>query len=329
MPKSLLLQAIRDNARYRHLSPRTERVYRDWIKRFVGHHGLRHPRDMGEAEVAAYLTHLATTRRVSAATQSQALSALLFLYRVVLRRPLGDLGQFTWARGYRRVPVVLTPSEVAALIGRLAGSTWLVAMLLYGAGLRLIECLELRVKDVDFERGEIRLRPGKGNKDRITVLPEAVKHRLREHLAIWRERHRAEVERGGGRVPLPTALAVKYPAAAKEWGWQWVFPATRTYRDRATGAFMRYHLHESAVQRAVKAAVQAAGIVKRATCHTLRHSFATHLLESGHDIRTVQELLGHADLSTTMIYTHVLNRGVVGVRSPADTLGDVPRTDKS
>jgi integron integrase len=328
MPKSLLLQAVHDKARFRHLSPRTERVYRDWIKRFVRFHRLRHPREMAEAEVAAFLTDLATVGRVAAATQTQALSALLFLYRDVLQRPLGDLGQFTWARGHPRVPIVLTPTEVGALLDRLEGAAWLVGMLLYGAGLRLVECLELRVKDLDFERNEIRLRAGKGNKDRITVLPGAVKPRLQEHLAIGQEKHRIEVANGGGRVPLPTALAVKYPSAAREWGWQWVFPAARTYTDRDTGETRRYHLHESAIQRAVKAAAGRAGIVKRATSHTLRHSFATHLLEGGYDIRTVQELLGHADVSTTMIYTHVLNRGGLGVRSPADQLATVARKGK-
>ncbi len=320
MPQSLFLQAVRDKARFRRLSRRTERVYVDWIKRFIRHHRLRHPQQMAEPEVADFLTHLAAVRRVAASTQTQALSALLFLYRHVLDRPLGDLGRFTWARGHPKVPVVLTPSEVQALLDRLEGVPWLVGTLLYGAGLRLIECLELRVKDVDFDRNEIRLRSGKGGKDRITVLPAVVKPGLQEHLDTWRRRHRADVAAGGGRVVLPGALEAKFPRAAQEWAWQWIFPASRPFADRLTGAIRRWHLHESVVQRAIKAAGREAGIAKRATCHSLRHSFATHLLEAGYDIRTVQELLGHSDVSTTMIYTHVLNRGGLGVRSPADQL---------
>jgi integron integrase len=275
---------------------------------------------MGEPEVAEFLTHLAE-RQVAPSTQMQALCALLFLYEHVLGRPLGKLKELRWARPRARLPVVLTAQEVERVLVGLRGVRWLVAMLLYGSGLRLLECLQLRVKDVDLERGEIRVRTTKGGTPRVTVLPEAVRELLRAHLAAVRRQHERDVARGAGSVALPGALAAKYPRAAREWPWQWVFPATREYVDRASGERRRHHLHESAVQRAVKAAVLRSGIGKRATCHTLRHSFATHLLESGYDIRTVQELLGHKDVSTTMLYTHVLHRGGLGVRSPADGLG--------
>lgn len=281
-------------------------------------HGMRHPAELGEAEVLAYLTDLAVRGRVSHSTQMQALSALLFLYRDVLRRPLGDVRGLVRASGPRRLPVVLTQGEVARVLGRLEGDAWLVAMLLYGAGLRLMEALTLRVKDVDVERGEIRVRRGKGGKDRVTVLPLRLRRPLVAHLARVRERHRRDLAEGGGRVELPGALERKAPAWAVAWAWQWVFPARR--RDRATGERRRHHLDPTVVQRAVARAVRAAEIGKRATCHTLRHSFATHLLEAGYDIQTVQQLLGHSDVSTTMVYTHVLNRGGLGVRSPADLL---------
>lgn len=318
-PKSLLLQAVRDRARYRRFSPRTEQAYTSWIIRFIRHHRLRHPRTMGALEVAAYLTYLASEKRVSAGTQTQARSALLFLYREVLKIDLGDLGQFTWARPTSRLPVVLNHAEVAVLLGQLEGTMWIIGMLLYGSGLRLLECLTLRVKDIDLGRGEIRVRAGKGNKDRITMVPEAVKPNLRQPLEAVRARHQRDVAGQIG-VALAGALGSKYPRADQEWAWYWVFPAKRGYRDEAPGKRRRHHLHESAVQRAIKRAVLAAGIPKRATCHTLRLSFATHLLESGYDIRALQELLGHTDVSTTMISTHVLNRGGRGVVSPADAL---------
>ncbi|HEX9632520.1 MAG TPA: integron integrase [Gemmatimonadales bacterium] len=317
--KSIFLRDLQRMARVRRFSPRTERAYVGWIRRFIRHHGLRHPRDMGEREVAAFLTHLAE-RQVAPSTQMQALCALLFLYEHVLGRPLGKLQDLRWARPRARLPVVLTAREVEQVLAGLSGVRWLVAMLLYGSGLRLLECLQLRVKDVDLERGEIRVRTTKGGTPRVTVLPEAVREPLRAHLASVRRRHERDVVRGAGYVALPGALATKYPRAAREWPWQWVFPATREHVDGTTGERRRHHLHESVVQRAVKAAVLRSGIGKRATCHTLRHSFATHLLESGYDIRTVQELLGHKDVSTTMLYTHVLHRGGLGVRSPADAL---------
>ena len=318
-PKSLLLQAVRDRIRYRRLSPRTEQAYTSWIVRYIRYHGLRHPKTMGASEVASYLTHLATEKRVSAGTQSQARSTLFFLYHEVLKSNLGDLGEFTWARPTSRLPVVLNHAEVAALLEQLEGTMWIIGSLLYGAGLRLLECLTLRIKDIDLDRGEIKVRAGKGNKDRITMIPNAVKSKLQRHLAVVKPVHERDAAARIG-VALPGALGRKYPNADREWAWYWVFPAHRTYREVATGNHRRHHLHESAVQRTIKRAVLVAGIPKRATCHTLRHSFATHLLESGYDIRTVQELLGHSDVSTTMIYTHVLNRSGRGVLSPMDAL---------
>ncbi len=291
-----------------------------WIRRFVHFHGMRHPAEMGEAEIERYLTHLAEEGKVSASTQSQAASALIFLYKAVLARKLGWVDGVVRAKAPRRLPVVLTRSELREVFEHLHGSKVLVAGLLYGSGLRLLECLNLRVKDLDFERGEIRVRRGKGAKDRVTVLPASVKDPLSAHLAEVRKQHERDRANGAGYVELPEALDRKYPQANREWAWQFVFPAGRLWTDSGTGRRYRRHLHETAVQRAVKDAVRRSGITKRATCHTFRHSFATHLLEDGYDIRTVQELLGHRDVRVTMIYTHVLNRGGLGVRSPADTL---------
>ena len=315
-----LLAQARASCRLRQLSRRTEQAYLSWIRRYVRFHGLRHPAEMGEGEVLSYLTDLASRRRVSYSTQMQALSALLFLYRDVLRRPLGDLRGLVRASGPRRLPVVLTPEEVAVVLGRLKGDAWLVAMLLYGAGLRLLEARTLRVKDVDLARGEVRVRRGKGARDRVTVLPARLREPLAAHLARVREQHERDLAAGAGRVELPGALERKAPGWAASWAWQWVFPAHRRYRDKVSGERRRHHLDPTVVRRAIAAAVRASGIAKRATSHTLRHCFATHLLEGGYDIRTVQELLGHSDVSTTMIYTHVLNRGELGVRSPADGL---------
>jgi integron integrase len=321
--KSLFLQSVRNKARLRRFSPRTERAYVAWILRFIRFHGMRHPRDLGEAEVAAFLTHLAVERRVAPSTQAQALCALLFLYEQVLGRPLGRLEGLRWARHRPGLPVVLTREEVEAVLRELAGVPWLVCMLLYGSGLRLLEALQLRIKDVDVARGEIRVRDAKGGRPRVTVLSEAVREPLRVHLEAVRRLHQGDRRAGGGEVELPGALAVKYPGAAGEWVWQWVFPARRRHVV-AGGGLRRHHVHESVIQRAVAAAVRRSGIGKRATCHTFRHCFATHLLEGRYDIRTVQELLGHRDVRTTMIYTHVLNRGGLGVQSPADLLGGSP-----
>jgi integron integrase len=316
-----LLTRVRRAIRLHHYSPRTEQAYVLWVRRFVRFHGTRDPATMGEREVTAFLSDLAVRRNVSASTQNQALGALLFLYHEVLGRRLAWMDGLIHAKRPFRLPVVLTPDEVRRVLAGMRGPFWLVAMLLYGAGLRLLEALELRVKDLDFERREIRLRSGKGGKDRVTVLPESACEGLRVHLESARALHQRDVAAGGGAVALPGALERKLPGAAREWAWQWVFPAVRRYVETDSGEVRRHHLHPSAVQRAFHLAVRRAGITKRATCHTLRHSFATHLLESGSDIRTVQELLGHRDVRTTMIYTHVLNRGGLGVRSPADSFG--------
>ena len=265
-----------------------------------------------------FLTHLAVDGKVSASTQNQALSALLFLYRDVMGEELSWLDDVVRARRPARLPVVLTRAEVAAVLGRLGGVSWLMASLLYGAGLRLLECARLRVKDIDLDRREIVVRDGKGGKDRVTLLPASLQDSLVSHLERVCNQHQSDLAQGMGSVELPTAIERKYPRAPWEWGWQWVFPATRLYRDLATGRRRRHHLHETVLQRALKDAVRAAGLAKPASCHTLRHSFATHLLEDGYDIRTIQEILGHRDVSTTMIYTHVLNRGGRGVRSPLD-----------
>ena len=309
---------LRDALRARHYSPRTERAYHYWVKRYIFFHNVRHPADMAEPEINAFLTHLAVREKVSASTQNQALCALLFLYRHVLGRTIDDLGDLVRARRPKRLPVVLTRGEVQSVLAELEGDKWLIASLLYGSGLRLMECLRLRVKDVDFERREIVVRDGKGAKDRVTMLPETLEKPLREHLRAVRRIHDEDVAEGWGRAPLPQALGRKYPAAGREWPWQWVFPQQRRWRNQRTGEQGRHHVHPTIVQRAVKTAVRRAGIAKPASCHTLRHSFATHLLEAGYDIRTIQELLGHKDVSTTMIYTHVLNRGGRAVQSPID-----------
>jgi integron integrase len=282
--------------------------------------GKRHPRELGEHEVQAFVSSLAA-RGVSASTQNQALSSVLFLYEVVLERRLPWMKEIVRAQRPVRLPVVLSREEVSSLLSRLHGPVWLMASLMYGAGLRLLECAELRVKDLNFDRGELTVRDGKGGKDRVTMLPAAIAGSLVEHLARVKAQHDADLAAGRGRVALPWALRAKYPNAPLEWAWQWIFPATRFYVDQETGERRRHHLHESVLQRAVKDATRAAGIPRPATCHSLRHSFATHLLETGYDIRTIQELLGHRDVSTTMIYTHVLNQGGRGVRSPLDQLG--------
>lgn len=315
-----LLDQVRAAIRLRHYSPKTEEAYVSWIRRFILFHGKRHPSAMGAAEVTAFLSDLAVTRGSSASTQNQALSAVLFLYGEVLGQQLPWLDTIVRAHRPLRLPVVLSRAEVSALLARLHGPVWIMASLMYGSGLRLQECVELRVKDLNFDRRELIVRDGKGGKDRLTMLPDAVRGPLEAHLQVMKAQHESDLAGCGG-VALPGDLRSKYPKAAFEWAWQWVFRATRHYADTATGEKRRHHLHESVVQRAVKEAARAASIARPATCHSLRHSFATHLLESGYDIRTIQELLGHRDVSTTMIYTHVLNQGGHGVRSPLDQGG--------
>ncbi len=315
-----LLESLREALPVRHYSNRTEDTYCSWVKRFVHFHKLRHPREMGELEINLFLTHLAVSEKVSASTQNQALSALLFLYRHVIGKEVGDLGHVIRARKPIHLPVVLTRDEVKALLAQLAGDKRLMASLMYGAGLRLMECLRLRVQDIDFASNEIMVRDGKGAKDRITMLPETLKQPLSDHLKNVKRIHDKDLADGWGRVLLPGALDRKYPNAPAEWRWQWVFPQENRWTNTKTGEEGRHHIDESLIQKAVKSAAFHAQLIKRATCHTFRHSFATHLLEAGYDIRTIQELMGHKDVSTTMIYTHVLNKGGHGVKSPVDGL---------
>jgi integron integrase len=316
-----LLEQVHNAIRRRYFSRRTEEAYVHWIKRFIYFTGKRHPLTVGEPEVTAFLNHLAAERRVAASTQNQALSALLFLYKEVLGQELGWLDGLQRATRPPRLPTVLTRAEAERLLAQLEGTRWLLASLLYGAGLRVIECLRLRVKDVDLSYRQILIRDGKGEKDRITMLPEVTIEPLRAHLERVRLLHARDLREGYGEVHLPYALARKYPRAGHEWCWQYVFPSKNRSADPDDGVIRRHHFDEAVPQRAVKEAARAAGIAKHVNCHTLRHSFATHLLEAGYDIRTVQELLGHSDVSTTMIYTHVLNKGGRGVKSPLDSGG--------
>jgi len=313
-----LLDCVREAIRARHYSYRTEETYCQWIRRFILFFNKRHPLEMGAAEINTFLSYLATSRDVAASTQNQALSALLFLYKNVLGRDLPYMEGLVRAKRPKRLPVVLTPGEVRAILDRMEGTTKLMASLLYGSGLRLMECVTLRIKDIDFTRGEITVRAGKGNKDRVTMLPGSLRTSLESHMARVRELHKRDLAQGYGQAPLPGALARKYPNAPTDFAWQFVFPSSVRSKDRITGKIHRFHASERALQRDMRAASRAAGITKAVGPHTLRHSFATHLLESGSDIRTVQELLGHADVSTTMLYTHVLNRGARGVQSPLD-----------
>ena len=314
------MDQVTERLRTKHYSIRTEKQYVQWIRRYIFFHGKRHPREMGAAELEAFLTHLAVDGNVASSTQNQALAALLFLYKEVMGIQLPWLDNLTRAKRPSRLPTVLSREEVQAVLGRMEGVYGLMARLLYGTGMRLMECVRLRVKDVDFGRGEIVIREGKGNKDRITMLPQALMADLRDHLQRRRTLYEDDLSKGKADVYLPDALAVKYPNAPSHWAWQYVFPSGSFSRDPRSGQERRHHLDEKLLQRAVKRAVDAANLNKPATPHTLRHSFATHLLESGYDIRTVQELLGHKDVATTMIYTHVLNRGGKGVVSPLDRL---------
>lgn len=316
--ESKLLDQVREKIRLKHYSIRTEQAYTDWIRRFILHFGKKHPRDMGAAEIEQFLTHLAVNGRVSASTQNQARCALLFLYKYVLAIELPWLDNVEQAKAPKRLPVVLNRDEIQAILSRLAGTHWLVASLLYGTGMRIMECLRLRIQDIDFKRREILVRDGKGFKDRVIMLPVTLLPTLQAHLLKVRELHEDDLVQGYGEVYMPYALERKYPHAAKEWIWQYVFPAPRLSTDPRSQAVRRHHIQEQAIQRAVKQAVRDAQLTKAATPHTFRHSFATHLLQGGYDIRTVQELLGHADVSTTMIYTHFLNKGGKGVTSPLD-----------
>ncbi|MGH7444937.1 MAG: integron integrase [Longimicrobiales bacterium] len=318
--KPRLLDQVRTAIRARQFSPRTEEAYVGWIRRYVLYHGKRHPAELDDSAVTAFLAHLAETRQVSASTQTQAASALLFLYREVLRQPIDPPHDVTRPPKPRRLPIVLSRPEVAAVLAEMRGQQRLVASILYGSGLRLMEALQLRVKDVHLDRHEITIRAGKGGHDRIAILPAAVRADMRRQIERVRAQHEKDLRRHAGWVAMPTGLERKMTGAGSQLAWQYLFPAARSHLDPVSGQRRRHHLHETAVQRAVGQAAKRAHIAKRATCHTFRHSFATHLLEDGYDIRTIQELLGHSDVSTTMIYTHVLNRGARGVRSPLDTL---------
>ena len=315
-----LLDRLRDACRVRHYSIRTEDAYHDWCKRFILFHNKRHPLEMSTPEINAFLTHLAVERKVAASTQNQAFSAILFLYQKVLDIDPGRIEGVIRAHRPKRLPVVLSKEEVKSVLAQLDGTYRLIGLLLYGSGIRLLESLRLRVKDLDFTLNQITVREGKGDKDRRTMLPTAVHHELMDHLQRVRELHDRDLLQGFGAVDLPHALDRKYPNAAKEWKWQYVFPSAKLSIDPRSGVKRRHHAHEAAVSRAITQAVRKSGVNKKASAHTFRHSFATHLLESGSDIRTVQELLGHEDVSTTMIYTHVLNRGATGTKSPLDQL---------
>jgi integron integrase len=318
--KSPFLTQVAATLRVRGMSYQTEKAYVEWARRFILFHGKRHPAEMGAPEIEAFLKHLAVAGNVAPSTQNQALHALLFLYREHLQVELPTVNAYPLTRKEPRLPEVFTRSEVQQILAQMKGRPWLMASLLYGTGLRLKELLRLRIKDIDFERNQITVRQGKGNKDRVTMLPASLQAPLQEELLKVKAAHEVDLRAGFGSVELPYALEKKYPQAATEWKWQYVFPAPRRSRDPRSGIERRHHLDPSVLQKAVKEALRKAGIAKHGSCHTFRHSFATHLLEAGYDIRTVQELLGHADVSTTMIYTHVLNRGGLGVNSPLDKL---------
>jgi integron integrase len=315
-----VLQQVREAIRVRHYSYRTEQAYIGWIERFIRFNHGRHPGELSEKEIGKFLTHLAVRENVAASTQNQALSALVFLFKQILGKELNEMTDIIWAKKPRRLPVVLSRSETKSVLDNLSGVYWIIGNLLYGSGLRLMECLRLRVKDIDFRYQQIIVRSAKGEKDRITMLPEIVKPVLKKHLEKVERLHRKDIKDNLSGVYMPYALERKYPNAQKSPGWFWVFPSSKISFDPRSGKQRRHHIHHGVVQKAVGEAIKRAGIVKPAGCHTLRHSFATHLLESGYDIRTVQELLGHSSVSTTMVYTHVLKKGGVGVKSPADSL---------
>lgn len=315
-----LLDQVRDVIRKRHYSIRTEQAYVDWARRYILFHKKHHPKDMGEKEIAQFISHLATDRKVAASTQNQALNAIVFLYKRVLNIELGDFGHMERAKKPEKLPTVMARKEVNQVLSSMSGINQLMAKLLYGCGLRLMECVRMRVKDIDFEQNHIIVRDGKGMKDRSTMLPEQLKPLLIEHLEGVRIMHKQDLKNRLGEVYLPFALERKYPNAAREWGWQYVFPSEKISKDPRSGKMRRHHVSENSIQRAVQKAARKVDLTKHVSPHTFRHSFATHLLEGGYDIRTVQELLGHKDVSTTMIYTHVINKGGMGVQSPLDTL---------
>jgi integron integrase len=314
-----LLDQLRTVMRLKHYSKRTEETYLVWIKRFIIFHNTRHPKEMGDKEINEFLTHLAVNGNVSASTQNLALCAIVFLYKQVVKKEIGDL-ELTRPKKAKKLPTVFSRKEVKAILGLLSGVNWIMGNLLYGAGLRLMECIRLRVKDIDFEYNYLIVRDGKGRKDRVTILPEIVKEKLKQHLLRVEKLHEKDLKQGYGTVYLPYSLEKKYLNANKEPGWQYVFPASQISVDKRTGIKRRHHIDESILQKVIKVAIKNAGIKKQGSCHTFRHSFATHLLENGYDIRTVQDLLGHENLNTTMIYTHVMKKGGMGVRSPADNL---------
>ncbi|MBK8946434.1 MAG: integron integrase [Ignavibacteriae bacterium] len=318
--KPKLIEEVINYLRLKHYSIRTEEAYINWIKRFIIFHNKRHPLEMGDKEIREFLTKLAVKDKVAASTQNQALCAIIFLYKEVLKKKVGELEEMVWSSKPKKLPVVFSKDEVRAVLKNLNGIDWIVSNILYGAGLRLIECLRLRVQDIDFSLNQIIVRNGKGDKDRITILPEIVKSALKERIKEIQIQHKEDLEKGYGKVYLPFALEKKYPNANTEIGWQYLFPADKLSEDPRSGVIRRHHLGESAIQKAVKTAMGKAGIKKSAGCHTFRHSFATHLLDRGIDIRTIQELLGHESLNTTMIYTHIINKGAFGIMSPVDTL---------
>ena len=319
MENPKLLDQVRNLIRMKHYSLRTEQAYLKWIKRYILFHRKRHPKDMGEIEIREFITYLAVEKHVAASTQNQALNAVIFLYKEILNIELGQIGGIIWAKRSPKLPVVFTRDEVKRIFNHLEGTYKLIAGLLYGAGLRLLECLRLRIQDIDFSENQITVRDAKGGRDRITILPQSIKEHLMLHINKVKALHHEDLHEGYGEVYLPFALAEKYPKAPKQWAWQYVFPSARRSIDPLSGKIRRHHASETSVQREIKSAIYKAKIPKSGSTHSLRHSFATHLLESGYDIRTVQELLGHKNVKTTMIYTHVLNRGGKGIRSPLDT----------
>jgi len=314
-----LMDQVSDALRTKHYSYRTEQTYKDWIKRYILFHGKRHPKDMGEAEIRAFIAHLAAERKVAVSTSNQALSAILFLYRTVLQMDIQLPPDLSKASRPKRLPTVLTHAEAMQIIGKMRGASRLMAKIMYGSGLRVMECMRLRVKDLDFGNHQIVVRGGKGDNDRLTILPKSILPELEQLLQDVKALHEKDLAEGYGETILPNALDVKYRAASREWAWQFIFPASQRSLDPLTGVIRRHHLDETVPQKAIRAAAKSAGIEKQVTPHTFRHSFATHLLQNGYDIRTVQELLGHKDVKTTMIYTHVLQRGGLAVKSPLDT----------